>query len=114
VIVPALGVSWGVFIGVAVVLFGFAALMTGQALAQTWRPWWHAIPYSALLGAGAQFIGYALFAGKLVATGWLIDFAVLLALASLAYRLTLAHKMVAQYPWLYERAGLFAWRQKSP
>ena len=113
-IVPALGVSWGVFIGVAVVLFGFAALMTGQALAQTWRPWWHAIPYSALLGAGAQFIGYALFAGKLVATGWLIDFAVLLALASLAYRLTLAHKMVAQYPWLYERAGLFAWRQKSP
>jgi branched-chain amino acid transport system ATP-binding protein len=114
VIVPALGVSWGVFIGVAVVLFGFAALMTGQALAQTWRPWWHAIPYSALLGAGAQFIGYALFAGKLVATGWLIDFAVLLALASLAYRVTLAHKMVAQYPWLYERAGLFAWRQKSP
>ena len=113
-IVPALGVSWGVFIGVAVVLFGFAALMTGQALAQTWRPWWHAVPYSALLGAGAQFVGYALFAGKLVATGWLIDFAVLLALSSLAYRLTLAHKMVAQYPWLYERAGLFAWRQKSP
>jgi branched-chain amino acid transport system ATP-binding protein len=114
VIVPALGVSWGVFIGVAVVLFGFAALMTGQALAQTWRPWWHAVPYSALLGAGAQFVGYALFEGRLVFTGWLIDFAVLLALASLAYRVTLAHKMVAQYPWLYERAGLFAWRQKSP
>jgi len=30
-----------------------------------------------------------------------------------AYRLTQAHKMVAQYPWLYERAGLFAWREKA-
>jgi hypothetical protein len=113
-IVPALGVSWPVFIGVVVVLFGFAALMTGQALAQTWRPYWHALPYAALLGAGAQFICYALFEGHIVATGWLVDFLVLLALASLAYRITLAHKMVNQYPWLYERAGLFSWRQKSP
>jgi hypothetical protein len=109
-----LGVTWPVFISVVVFLFGFAALMTGQALAQTWRPYWHAIPYSALLGAGAQFAGYALFEGSLVATGWLVDFLVLLALASLAYRVTLAHKMVNQYPWLYERAGLFTWRRKSP
>ena len=112
--IPALGVTLPVFIAVVVVLFGFAALMTGQALAQTWRPYWHAIPYSLLLGAGAQFIGYALFDGRLVATGWLVDFLVLLALASLAYRVTLAHKMVTQYPWLYERAGLFSWRPKTP
>ena len=46
--------------------------------------------------------------------GWLVDFLVLLALASLAYRVTLAHKMVTQYPWLYERAGLFSWRPKTP
>lgn len=111
---PLLGVSWAVFIGVVVVLFGFAALMTGQALAQTWRPYWHAIPYSALLAAGAQFVGYALFEGELLALGWLIDFAVLLAIASLAYRITLVHKMVNQYPWLYERAGLLGWRPKSP
>jgi hypothetical protein len=114
VIVPVLGVTWGVFIGVVLVLFGLAAVMTGQALAQTWRPYWHAIPYSVLLGAGAQFVGYALFDGKLVAIGWLIDFLILLVVASLAYRVTLAHMMVNQYPWLYERAGLFFWRQKSP
>ena len=113
-IVPALGVTWGVFIGVVVVMFGFAAVLTGQALAQTWRPYWHAVPYSVLLGAGAQFIGYALFGGKLVVAGWLVDSAILLALTSLAYRVTLAHQMVNQYPWLYERAGLFFWRQKSP
>jgi hypothetical protein len=114
VIVPVLGVTWGVFIGVVLVLFGLAAVMTGQALAQTWRPYWHAIPYSALLGAGAQFAGYALFDGKLVAIGWLVDFLILLVFTSLAYRVTLAHMMVNQYPWLYERAGLFFWRQKSP
>jgi hypothetical protein len=111
---PVLGVSLPVFIGLVVILFGFAALMTGQALAQTWRPYWHAVPYAALLAAGAQFAGYALFEGGLVATGWLVDFLVLLALASLAYRITFAHKMVNQYPWLYERAGLFSWRRKTP
>ena len=36
--------------------------------------------------------------------------AILIGLALLAYRLTLVHKMVSQYPWLYERAGLFSWK----
>jgi hypothetical protein len=111
--VPLLGVTWGVFIGVVLIMFGFAALMTGQALAQTWRPWWHAVPYMLLLAAGAQFFGWSLFDGRILLTGWLIDALVLLALASLAYRVTRVHKMVTQYPWLYERAGLFSWRAKS-
>jgi len=42
-----------------------------------------------------------------------VYFAVNLAIASLAYRLTQARKMVSQYPWLYDRAGLFGWRTKS-
>jgi hypothetical protein len=113
VIVPLLGTSWGVFIGVVVILFGFAALMTGQALAQTWRPWWHAVPYSLLLGLGARFFVWALFEGKLLLVAWLIDAAVLLAIASLAWRVTRVHKMVSQYPWLYERAGVFSWREKN-
>jgi hypothetical protein len=112
-IADLLGVSGGVFIGVVVILFGFAALMTGQALAQTWRPWWHAVPYSVLLAAGAQFFGWSLFDGKFTLVGWFVDALVLLALASLAYRVTQAHKMVNQYPWLYERSGLFTWRDKS-
>jgi branched-chain amino acid transport system ATP-binding protein len=111
--VPILGLTWGAFFGVFVP-FAFAAFMTGQALAQTWRPYWHAVPYAALLGVGQQFLGYALFEGKLLLVGWLVDSAILLAVVTLAYRLTLAHKMVSQYPWLYERAGLFAWREKRP
>jgi hypothetical protein len=27
---------------------------------------------------------------------------------------TKARKMVCQYPWLYERSGLFSWRDRNP
>jgi hypothetical protein len=27
--------------------------------------------------------------------------------------MTQARKMVKQYPWLYERSGLFSWRERS-
>jgi hypothetical protein len=112
--IPFLGTSWGVWIGLSVVLFGFAAFMTGQALAQTWRPLWHALPYTMLLALGARFLIFALFEGRLFwATGYLADCAVLLAFAALAYRVTRARQMVVQYPWLYERAGLFSWRRKA-
>jgi uncharacterized protein DUF6867 len=37
---------------------------------------------------------------------------VILAIALSAHRFTLARKMVAQYPWLYERSGLLNWREK--
>jgi hypothetical protein len=36
-----LGSSLPVFIGVTLILFGGAAIMTGHALAGTWRPAWH-------------------------------------------------------------------------
>ena len=42
----------------------------------------------------------------------MIAAALLLAVAALAFRVTQAGCMVAQYPWLYERAGLFAWRER--
>ena len=34
-------------------------------------------------------------------------------LYSPAYQVTRARWMVTQYPWLYERAGLFSWREKA-
>src|SRR5512145_3415732 len=40
-----LGNSLSVFIGVTVIIFGFASFMTGQALAGTWRPIWQVFPY---------------------------------------------------------------------
>jgi hypothetical protein len=111
--VPFLGTSWAVFIGLTVILFGFAAFMTGQALAQTWRPLWHGILYTLLLALGARFLTYALFEGKLLwATGYLADWLVLLVIYLAAYRMTRARRMVVQYPWLYERSGLFTWRER--
>ncbi|MEX2008765.1 MAG: DUF6867 family protein, partial [Dongiaceae bacterium] len=104
-----LGTSWPVFVGLTVVLFGGASFLMGQALAETWRPAWQCVLYGAMLGAADRFLNFALFDGELLTiTGYVIHSAVLVAIAFAAHRLTQAHKMVAQYPWLYERAGLFA------
>jgi hypothetical protein len=109
-----LGTSLGVFIGVAVILFGFGAFMTGQALAQTWRPMPQVVVYTLLLALGARFFIFALFDGRLVSlTGFIVTWAVLLLICAAAYRATKARRMVVQYPWLYERSGLFTWREKS-
>jgi branched-chain amino acid transport system ATP-binding protein len=42
----------------------------------------------------------------------MIGTAALVAIGLFAYRLNRARKMVSQYPWLYERAGLFRWRDR--
>src|SRR5262245_251485 len=57
------GTSLAVFIGLTVILFGGAAFMTGQALAGTWRPFWHAVPYALLLAAFDRFLIFGLFEG---------------------------------------------------
>lgn len=108
------GIDWPVFIGVTVILFGFAAYATGRALAITWRPARWAVFYTALLGLFDRFIHYSLFDGELLSLpGYLIDTAVLILISLAAYRITQAAKMVQQYPWLYRRAGLFSWRETA-
>jgi hypothetical protein len=110
-----LGNSAGVYAGLTVCLMGFAAFMTGQAIAQTWKPAWHALAYAALLGFADRFLAYALFGGELLSLpAYLVDAATLAAIAFAAWRFGRARKMVAQYPWLYERAGPFSWRSKPP
>ena len=102
-----------VFIGLTVVLCGAASWMMGQALALTWRPPAQLVPYAALLAAADRFGSFALFAGELLsASGFLLAWAVLGAIAFAAFRATQAAKMAQQYPWLFERAGPFGWRQK--
>lgn len=106
------GVSISVFIGLTVILAGFCAFMTGQALAQTWRPIWQLFPYMLLLGCADRFLSFALFEGPLLSIqGYLIDTAVLITIAVLSYLATRASKMVSQYPWQYERSGLFGWKK---
>jgi len=106
-----LGNSLAVFLGVTVVIEGGAAWLMGQTLAERWRPIWQVFPYAALLGLTDRFFVWGLFQGDLLSVpGYLIDTGVILAMALTAYRLTRAHRMVSQYPWLYERAGPFSWR----
>ncbi|BBK37126.1 hypothetical protein STAQ_22040 [Allostella sp. ATCC 35155] len=109
-----LGTSLPVFVGLTVILFGAAAFMTGQAVAATWRPWWQIVPYSLLLGIGDRFLTFALFEGELLSpVGYLVHSLVLLGIAGFAFRVTHVHRMVAQYPWLYERSGLLSWRSRA-
>jgi hypothetical protein len=107
-------VSLTVFLGMTVILFGWAAFMTGQALASTWRPMWQVFPYSILLGIGDRLMTFFLFQGMLTSIpAYLFGTLILTTIALLAYRLTQVHKMITQYPWLYERVTLFSWRTKE-
>jgi hypothetical protein len=111
---PLLGAPPGAFLGLTLLLFGAAALATGRALARHWRPAWQIVPYAALLGLGDRFLLYALFDGELLSvSGYVIGALILLAFAALAYRATLARRMVRQYPWLYEPAGPLSWRARG-
>jgi hypothetical protein len=109
-----LGTTVPVFIGMTFVLFGFAAFMTGQALANGWQPVWKAVPYGIMMGVGNRFLVFALFDGELLSfSGLVIAAAVLVAMTAASHRMIQARKMVSQYPWLYESAGLFNWRQRG-
>jgi Domain of unknown function (DUF6867) len=106
-----MAIDWPVFIGVTLVLSGFAAGATGRALAATWRPAWWIVPYAVLLGLVDRFLQWSLFDGVLLApAAYAVDTAVLLAIALIAYRITRVARMLRQYPWLYRRTGLFSWR----
>jgi hypothetical protein len=50
-------------LALTIIMFGGGGFMMGQALADTWRPWWQILPYSALLALGNNFLGFALFQG---------------------------------------------------
>jgi hypothetical protein len=95
---------------VLVAPLSFAA---GHAVAITWRPWGQVAFYTALLSATLRFFDYALGGGELWSLGgFLLGWAVQLAVAGFAYRLTHARQMVRQYPWLYRRKGLLGWEER--
>ena len=103
-----------VFLVLTVILGGGAAYMAGRALALTWRPYWQLIAYMLLLGGGLRFLHFALFEAELLSLHYyLTDTLVLIGMASLGFRLTRVAQMITQYNWLYERSGLFNWRDRS-
>jgi hypothetical protein len=93
------------------VLGGGAAFLAGRAIAQTWRPFWHVLLYMAMLGAAVRFVHFALFEGTLLSpSSYIADTLYLVAVGSLAWRMTRAAQMATQYYWLYERTGPLTWR----
>ena len=109
-----LGTSLAVFIGFTLIFSGGAGMLTGKAIADGWRPAGQVVFACFGLALVDRFLVYALFEGTLLhLPGFLIHFAVITALALFAWRVTRAHKMVAQYPWKYERTSLFAWRERG-
>jgi hypothetical protein len=108
------GVGLPVFLILTVLLAGGASVAMGQALARAWRPRALVVVYALLLGAADRFLSFALFGAPLLSpVGYVVDTAVLLALALAAFQATRAWRLAMQYPWLYERVGLFGWRERA-
>ncbi len=99
---------------VTIVMGGWAAWMTGRAIALTWRPIWQLPLYVLLLGWVVRFIHFALFEGTLLTLHYyVVDTIVLMAFAFAGWRHTRAGQMTTQYRWLYERAGPFGWKPRQ-
>jgi hypothetical protein len=70
--------------------------------------------YMALLAGAVRFFHYALFEGRLLSLYYyLVTYAVLVAAASLGYRMMRTKQMVTQYPWLYQRTSPLRWRDRK-
>lgn len=109
-----IGADLPTFVGLTVILFGAAAFMTGQAVAQNWRPAWQCVVYCGLLGLFDRFLHYALFDGVLLSlSGYITHWLLLSAIGLSAFRMQSVKMHVTQYPWLYERSGLFRWRERQ-
>ena len=105
--------SFWLFGLVTVLMGGWAAWMTGRAMAVTWQPYGLLLGYLLLLAAVVRFIHFALFHGTLLSVHYyLVDAAVIFAIGSFGFRFTRARQMATQYRWLYERTGPLTWRER--
>jgi hypothetical protein len=103
-----------VFLLLTVIIGGGAAFLAGRGLAKGWKPHWRVFFYMALLAGAVRFFHYALFDGNLLSPYYyLVTYVVLLAAASLGYRMMRTSQMVTQYRWLYERTSPLTWRPRQ-
>lgn len=102
-----------IFVLVTLVLDGAAAVAAGRAVADGWGDVRIVALYAALLGLAVRFIQYAVFQQPLLSLPtYLIDVAILFALALIGYRSRRATQMARQYPWLYDKTSPLSWRTK--
>jgi hypothetical protein len=101
------------FLLVTVIMGGWAAWMTGKAVAGTWRGTPQLVLYVLVLGLAVRFIHFALFHGTLLSPKYyLVDTLILMAIAFLGWRHTRTTQMTSQYRWLYERTGPLSWKAR--
>lgn len=106
--------SLWLFMLVTIIMGGWAAWMTGRAIALTWRPLWQLPLYIIILAAVVRFIHFALFEGTLFTLHYfVVDLVFILAFALTGYRYTRTTQMTTQYRWLYERSGPFSWKARA-
>jgi hypothetical protein len=87
-----------VFLLLTVILGGGMAFVSGKSIAETWRPLWQVPAYMFILAAGVRFLHFALFEEIFVSgRNFLVDFAILLGLALLGYRIARTRQMATQY-----------------
>src|ERR1044072_1205267 len=68
---------------------GAAAWLAGRAIAHTWRPWWHLIPYMLILGIAVRFFHVTLFNGTALSPHYYaVDTAVALLLGRPGFPVT--------------------------
>lgn len=91
-------------------LGGGAAFMMGRALATGWRPIWHLVLTTMIMGLALRFLHFALFEGTLLSLHYYItDTASLLVLSALGYLHMRTRQMVTSYRWLYKRTSPLTW-----
>ena len=106
--------SFWLFGLVTVLMGGWAAWMTGRAVALQWGPVWQLVIYLLLLAGAVRFIHFALFEGTLLSLRYyLVDAVVVTAIGLMGYRYVCARQMTTQYRWLYERTGPLSWRERT-
>jgi ABC-type uncharacterized transport system permease subunit len=109
-----LGTTPLVFFGLTVILVGGAAILTGRAVANNWKPAWQVVAACFGLALADRFLTYALFQGELLSIlGLLVSFLVLTAMGLAAWQMAKVAKLVGQYPWRYRRTSPFAYEELS-
>lgn len=108
-----IGASFADFLVVTVFLGGGAAWLTGKAVARGWGPYSHLLLYSLLLACAVRFCHFALFGDTLLSPEpALVEFVLLLSVATLGFRMLRRQQMTHQYDWMFEPAGPLAWRMR--
>ncbi len=120
----------GALIAFTIGLFGFLSFMTGMSVARSWQSIRAILAYSLLLAVGERFMVQAIVFDRfymIIDIFWsaedglslafdlhyFVSLAICATIGSVAYYATRASLMVRQYPWLYERAGVFGWRLRK-